>query len=164
MKTRKKIDYKPLCEKAVKIMKLTNELVNQISRFELSQPIRAEIDEIQELSQKNSKVKLKKPYKKLFSDLMEDFCQIDDDLHEIEMVAGELISEVNKLPQENRKTWYEFAGIKDIPKEFEGLSEELQEKIYEIMGEVSEILEKSSKYYLLEKEDYADYENEIENS
>ncbi len=159
---RKKVDYKPLCLKMIEVLKLAQEVSQEVSKFELSKSVRAEIEEIRELSEKATKLELKEPYKELFSELMEGVCQIEDDLHEIDMVTGELIIEANKLPEESRKAWYSLVGIEDIPKEYEGLSEELQDKLYEMLGSITEILEDSHKYYSLEREDYIDYEDEIE--
>lgn len=157
---RKKIDYKALCIKAIDILKYIHSLTIEISKFELSKPVKLEIDEIKELSGKTRE--LKEPYKELFSELMEDICQIEDDLHEIEMVTGELVTKANQLPEESRKAWYHYLGIEEIPKEYEGLSDELQIKLYGMLDKITEIIEDSHKYYSLEREDYVDYEDEIE--
>lgn len=162
METRKKIDYKYFCKKAIDIIKRINESSKEIAKFELSEPVRDEINEIIELSNKANNTELKEPYKGIFSDLMEYICQINDDLHEIEMVISELINKVNKLPGEARKAWYYATGIKEIPKEYERLSEDLIEKIHGMMGLIAEIEDEIEGYFSLEKEDYVDYKDEIE--
>ena len=149
-----------LCIKAIDILKHIHSLTTEFSKFELSEPVKLEIDEIKELSGKARE--LKEPFKELFSELMNDIVQIEDDLHEIDMVTGELITEANKLPEESRKAWYYYLGIENIPKEYEGLSEELQLKLYDMLDKINEILDDSHKYYSIEKEDYVDYEDEVE--
>ncbi|HLC19944.1 MAG TPA: hypothetical protein VJK72_03420 [Candidatus Nanoarchaeia archaeon] len=157
---RKKIDYSVLYKYAMEALHNVNDMATQFAKYELSKPVAKEIQEVISLSGKQWK--LKEPYKELFSDLIDDLIQIDDNLQEIEMVTGSLVAEVNQLPKAERKAWFHRLRIEDVPEEFEGLSGELEELLCEMMNEVTQLTEESFKYFSSKSEDYVDYEDEME--
>ncbi|MBD3310334.1 hypothetical protein GF351_03890 [Candidatus Woesearchaeota archaeon] len=96
--------------------KMINTLAKEFSRYEMTENIKAEIDEIIKLSKKRK-----------------DMDQIFDDLQEIQMLTSDLVTKVNDLPLQQRKVWYYLMGVEEIDKADHGLSEERQSLLQQML-------------------------------
>lgn len=156
---RKKINYSKLVDKAIQNLKGIRKLAKEFSKFEMVESVKDEIDKIMEIT--NISIYEGKD-KGAYSELMENFCELESSLGEIDIVTSELIKKVNEMPEEEREGFYATMGIKKVEKEDQGISVERLKLVLEMMGLVREILDESSKYFVLETESYIDYEDEMD--
>ena len=136
------------CAEACKdILNLLGGLESQLkiyNKFELAEPIKDEIESIQE--QLEQARKIKHCNKDSFNELMELSCTIEECLSEIEMVTGNLIRDLNKLPEDRRRAIYYLLGIKEITPEYEGLSDKLYYLLSDMFKIIWEINDRYSGY------------------
>lgn len=155
---RKKIDYSKLVDKAIQNLKGIRKLTKEFSKFEMVESVKDEIDSIMEITDISI---YEGKDKAAYAELIENFCELESSLGEIEIVTSELIKKVNEMPEEDREGFYATMGIKKVEKEDQGISDERLKLVSEMMGLVDEILEESRKYFILETESYIDYEDEM---
>lgn len=155
---RKKIDYSKLVDKAINNLKEIRKLAKEFSKFEMVESVKDEIDNIMEITDISV---YEGKDKAAYAELMENFCELQSSLGEIEIITSKLIKKVNEMPEENREGFYATMGIKKVEKEDQGISDERLKLVLEMMGLVREILDESSKYFVLETESYIDYEDEM---
>lgn len=119
-----------------------NKLAKEFSKYEMTEGAETEIIEILELSNPENLIGNSK---ETYSEIIERFCQIDDDLHEIEMIISDLIKKVNELSEEARKAWYAQVSIVEIDKADQSISEQRLDILYDMLDLTSEIMENSCK-------------------
>lgn len=162
---RNKIDYAKLVNEHKKTFKDIHDIALTISKFELDDNVRVELDEIITLSNIEKDSYNLKNDAKSFSNIVNSCCQIDDDCSEILMVTGDLIEDVNNLPEEVRQGFYEHMGIKPIDQSDQGISDELRKQIIRIQAYANGVFDGSMKYFPDEEDGDPDvpfiYEDEV---
>jgi hypothetical protein len=155
---RKKIDYSKLANNAVKNLKKINELAKKFSKFESTKGVQRELDEILKVSDAS---KYKGNDKDAYAEICEVFATIGEDLGEIDILTSDTIKKLNKLPEEVKKGIYNQTGIDEIEQSDEGISEDRAELLETMLALVEEIMDESSKYFNLDREEYVEFEDEI---
>lgn len=143
------INYTEACKDILNLLDKVESKLKIYNKFELAEHIKDEIKTIQE--QLEQVKKIIKYNKSSFNKLMEISCSIEDCLSEIEMVSGDLIKDLNKLPEARKKAIYSLLGIKEITSEYEGLSD----KLYYLLSDMFKIVWEINNRYL----DYCDEES-----
>ena len=154
---RKKIDYSKLVTTAVKNLKKINELAKKFSKFESTKGVQKELDEILKISTTKYKGNDRNAYTKI----CEAFTTMEEALDEIDMLTSDTIKKLNKLPEEAKKEIYDFTGIDEIEESDQGISEDRAELLDKMMTLVEEIMEESSRYFNLDRDEYVEFEDEI---
>ena len=109
-----------------------NKLAKEFSKYEMTEAVRAEMDEILNLSDDDNT-----------TDIIDRFVQIQDNLSEIKMITGDLIRKVNEMSEEDRKTFYAQIGVTEIEKPDQGISQDRLSVIHKMFDMVSEVVETS---------------------
>ena len=141
--------YKQYYIKALNIIKKIRPLTKEFSHFELSQPVREEIESVLRLCRKHWHIK--KPYKNCCLTLVEDISLINEHMREITLLTSGLLQEAQRLPIEYRQEFYEQLGIEEIPQEFQGLGEDLQALVETMLWSTEEFLEDFDTRFSVEK-------------
>ncbi len=141
----KKIDYLAACKDISVNLDKLKKRVEEFDKYELAEHIKDEIETIKEELAKTEHLDIGVP-KKSFQTFMDVSCQIGDCLHEIDMVSGETIKELNKQPEWKRKFVYHYLGIKEISPEYEGFSDELYLILVDMLNITENIVDKYLEY------------------
>jgi len=155
---RKKIDYSKLAKNAVNNLKKINELAKKFSKYESTKGVQKELNEILKISIAS---KYKGNDRNTYTKICEAFTTLQEDLEEIDMLTSDTIKKLNKLPEEVKKDIYYTTGIDDIEQSDQGISEGRAELLKTMLALVEEIMEESSKYFNLDREEYIEFEDEI---
>ena len=155
---RKKIDYSKLANNAVKNLKKINKFAKEFSKFESTKGVQKELNEILKISDMS---KYKGNDRKAYLKITNAFTSLQEDLEEIEMLTSDTIKKLNKLPEDARKEIYDFTRIDEIEESDQGISENRAELLETMLALVEEIMEESSRYFNLDREEYVEFEDEI---
>lgn len=136
-----KFNYKKACNEILRDLSKINLNIRELDKFELAEHIKDEIETIKDELNKIKLISLS-DLKKSFNNLMEISCQIQDSLSEIRMVSGDLIKDINKLPEERKKALYYHFGIKEITPEYMGLSDKLNSLLKNSLNTIEKIISK----------------------
>src|SRR3989338_8722184 len=158
MLMRKKIDYSKLANNAVKNLKKINKFAKEFSKFESTKGVRKELNEILKISDMS---KYKGNDRNAYLKITNAFTSLQEDLEEIEMLTSDTIKKLNKLPEDARKEIYDFTRIDEIEESDQGISENRAELLETMLALVEEIMEESSRYFNLDREEYVEFEDEI---
>ena len=157
---RKKIDYSKLAKKAINNLRKINELAKKFSKFESTKGVQKELDEILKVSDAS---KYKGNDRNAYTKICEAFTTLQEALDEIDMLTSDTIKNLNKLPEEAKKEIYDFTGIDEIEESDQGISEDRAELLERMLALVEEIMEESSRYFNLDREEYVEFEDKIKN-
>ncbi len=155
---RKKIDYSKLAKNAVNNLKKLNELAKKFSKFESTKGVQRELDEIIKIS---DTLKYKGNDRNAYMKITNAFTSLQENLEEIEMLTGDTIKKLNKLPEEARKEIYDFTRIDEIEESDQGISEDRAELLETMLVLVEEIMEESARYFNLDRAEYVEFEDEM---
>ena len=155
---RKKIDYSKLAKNAVNNLKKINELAKKFSKFESTKGVYKELDEILKVSDAS---RHKGNDRNSYMKITNAFTTLQEALEEIEMLTSDTIKKLNKLPEDARKEIYDFTRIDEIEESDQGISENRAELLETMLALVEEIMEESSRYFNLDREEYVEFEDEI---
>ena len=160
---RKKVDYLPLCERALTLLSVVDKALDYVKRYEMHRSIEATVAEIEELVhtapiQIDSKI-LSNLHRTLFESLMEQVALIEDKLHEMLMCNGDLMKKLGRLPPEDRNEICEILEIEYVPVE-DRMSSELKDILFHLLDEIHKLNHTSSKYYSFDEERFVEFEDE----
>ena len=111
-----------------------------LAKFDLAEHILNELDHIRELTMMGQirlgRVALRNPHREMYLAILENLEEIEESLREIDLVSGDLVKEINQLPQEERREVYELMEIIEVPEGYEGMSDQLKGVLYHLLEEI----------------------------
>ena len=153
----KKIDYSNLAKNAVNNLKKINELAKKFSKFESTKGVQKELDEILKVSDAS---RHKGNDRNSYMKITNAFTTLQEALEEIDMLTSDTIKKLNKLPEDAKKDIYYTTGIDEVEQSDQGISEDRAELLERMLALVEEIMDESSKYFNLDREEYVEFEDE----
>ncbi|MBI2572494.1 hypothetical protein HYV86_01430 [Candidatus Woesearchaeota archaeon] len=161
---RKKVDYLPLCERALTLLEVISKATEYMKRYEMHQSFDKSLVEIEELTQVApltlEKNILSNLHRALFESLMEQVALVEDELHEVLMCSGDLMKKLGRLTAEDRNEICEILNVEYVPVE-DRMSHELKDVLFHLLDEIHKLNQSSSKYYSFDEERFVEFEDEV---
>ncbi len=161
---RKRVDYLPLCERALTMLGVVDKALEYVKRYELHSSMEADLDGIDELLhvapiqlEENALANL---HRLLFESLMEQIALIEDKLREMLMSSGDIMKKLGRLPPEEREEICSILDIEYVPVA-DRMSDELKDILFKLLEKMDTLNQFSSKYYSFEEERFVEYEDEV---
>ncbi|PIN74419.1 hypothetical protein COV20_00125 [Candidatus Woesearchaeota archaeon CG10_big_fil_rev_8_21_14_0_10_45_16] len=163
---RKRIDYLPLCEKALESLQTINRVLEYLEKYELPRSTLKNIIEIKELTEvAEIPIEtgiLSNIHKLLFEGFVQQIVEIEDNLREMLMVNGDIMKKLGRLPEEERENVCSILDIEFTPTE-DRMSDELKLVIHKLLEKIEGLHEVSRRYYSMDKEQFVDFQDEMSN-
>ena len=161
---RKKVDYLPLCERAITLVGVIDKALEYVKRFEVHSGMEKtllDMDDLLHVAPVELDVTLlSNLHRALFESIMEQIAMIEDKLHEILMTSGGIMKKLGRLAPEDRNEICEILDIEYVPVH-DRMSEELKEILFHLLDQIHRLNDVSSKYYSFEEERFVEYEDEV---
>jgi hypothetical protein len=161
---RRKVDYLPLCERALHLVHTIPKILDFVQKYELPSSISSNLIQMRSTLE-SMEVPLKEDllqntHKILFESLVEQLSQLEGHLSEILMVNGDLMTKLGRLTTHEREYVCEILDIEFTPSE-DRMSPQLKEVLLTLLEKIQEMHESSHKYYSFDQDGFVEFEDEM---
>lgn len=161
----KKINYEGLCRETKAFFTYLDQKLLEILRFELPEEITDELEAIRDLL-RGGYVEfrhdvIKNPHKYIYQSYIENLLEIKECLKTILFITGKEGKHLSRLPEMEKEHLLEEKDLPFLPDDWEGISEELRAQFLDLKSKIKLLERKSQRYFLTDKDRYADYEEEV---